>query len=55
MFRTKFNNKYVNKLPIATPIAVADYFSYFGTSKKILGRLYGRIEKITKIYIFFTH
>ena len=26
MFRTKFNNKYVNKLSIATPKAVADYF-----------------------------
>ena len=53
MLRTKFNNKYVNKLIIATPIAVADYF--ISLDEKILGRLYGRIEKITKIYIFFTH
>ena len=53
MFRTKFNNKYVNKRSIATSIAAADYF--ISLDEKILGRLYGRIEKITKFYIFFTH
>ena len=36
-------------------IAVADYF--ISSIKKNSGKtlLYGRIEKITKIYIFFTH
>ena len=34
MFCTKFNNKYVNKLPIATPIAVADYLAILEHQKK---------------------